>query len=156
MVKNFNPASHSDFPKLKCFEDKEAIKATTTQDRLEHWDWDIENVKYEIKGHKKIRSSDEKVSDEFTYVEYQTYSYPGWIFGKADKIAFEFFDSYIITDRKELLNLVESKLKDRENYSVPMVYKFYERKRPNSKLTDLLVLVPIEDIVGISETIIQK
>jgi len=143
-----------EFAELEEFKDLEKIKATNDENKLEHWDWKINNIKYDVKSQKKVKRFDKNPSNEFTYVEFQTYNYKGWIYGKADKIAFEFCDSYIIVDRLDLLQLVISKMDTKEIFDRPMTYRFYKRTRKTS--SDILVLVPIEDIVEISEKIIQK
>lgn len=144
----------NEFVTLKEFDNLEKIKATDNENKLEHWDWKIGNVKYDVKSQKKINRFDNNPSNEYTYVEFITYGHRGWIYGKADKIAFEFCDSFIIVDREELFNLVSDNMTSTETFSRPMEYNFYKRTRKNSY--DLLVLVPIHDIVEISDKIIQK
>ena len=144
----------NEFVSLKEFSNLEIIKATEEQNKLEHWDWSIDNVKYDVKSQKKVNRYDSNPSNEYTYVEFTTYNHRGWIYGKADKIAFEFCDSFIITDREKLFKLVCDNMSSTGIYDRPMEYCYYRRKRKNS--SDLLMLVPIRDIVEISDKIIQK
>jgi hypothetical protein len=144
----------NEFIELKEFDNLEKFHSTEQEDKLEHWDWDINGIKYDVKSQKKRKRCDDSVSNEHTYVEFVTYGHRGWIYGKADKIAFEFCDSFIIVDRERLLKLVSDNMTNADVFDRPMEYTYYKRKRKGSY--DLLVLTPIHDIAEISEKIIQK
>jgi len=68
--------------------------SSQTENIEEHWDFLIEKgeiqYKVEVKGQKRINRKDNKEQNDFVWVELQNVrGKAGWLFGKADLIAFE-------------------------------------------------------------------
>jgi len=120
----------------------------------EHWDFLIEKeglaFKVEVKSRKRIsRRDDDGIQSDLTWVELHGVrpKDSGWLFGKADLIAFEKERSFILVKKTDLLAVVNKKVNLVAKVSEPRdaVYKIYKRKERKDKLT----LLPMNDIEGI-------
>ena len=67
---------------------------------------------------------------------------PGWVKGKADYIVFERTDHWLLVQRQELLNHVESKLKEKNFEKGKGIYQIYQREGRLDKIT----MVPFQDM----------
>jgi hypothetical protein len=119
----------------------------------EHWDYLIEKeglaFKVEVKSRKRISRGDNGIQSELTWVELHGVR-PGdadWLFGKADLIAFEKEDSFILVRKNDLLAVVNKKVNLVRKVSEPeeAVYKIYSRDGRKDKLT----LLPMNDIESV-------
>jgi hypothetical protein len=116
----------------------------------EHWDFaiqkDAENFKVEVKSAKRINRNDKKIQFEYSWVEIHGVrpKDTGWLFGKADLIAFEKENSFIFVKRLDLLAVVNKKVNLVAKVHDPKnaLYKIYTRDGRKDKLT----LLPISDI----------
>jgi hypothetical protein len=116
----------------------------------EHWDFHIKkdtgNFKVEVKSAKRINRNDSGIQFEFTWVEIHGVrpKDTGWLFGKADLIAFEKESSFILVKRLDLLAVVNKKVNLVAKVRDPKdaLYKIYTRDGRKDKLT----LLPISDI----------
>ena len=114
--------------------------------------WDIRIVKdeldfrVEVKAAKRIHRNDRVVQFEYTWVEIHGVrpKDTGWLFGKADLIAFEKETSFIFIKRLDLLAVVNKKVNLVAKVSDPRdaLYKIYMRDKRKDKLT----LLPSNDI----------
>jgi len=112
-------------------------ESSNEQDRIEHWDFFMESKKYnknyrvEVKGIKKISKWDAHPQDAFVWIEIhgkQSYN-NGWINGKADLIAFEMKDVFILVKRIDLFKFVQKKLSlNIVKHSWDALYKRYQPK----------------------------
>ncbi len=116
----------------------------------EHWDYMIEKesdiFKVEVKSRKRISRSDGGLQSDLTWVEIHGVrpKDAGWLFGKADLIAFEKEKSFILVKRLDLLTLVNKKVNLVAKVREPKdaLYKIYTRAGRKDKLT----LLPTKDI----------
>ncbi|MCA2000438.1 MAG: hypothetical protein LDL51_01095 [Chloroflexi bacterium] len=115
----------------------------------QHWDFEIvkgaERFKVEVKSAKRLRRADDELRTEFVWVELKNVrGEVGWLFGKADLIAFETADSFLFVRRLDLLRVVNSKVNLVAKVSRPLdaLYKIYRREGRKDKLT----LLPVADI----------
>jgi len=111
---------------------KDPIWANDYQDMQEHWDvkgtLDNELLKFDVKGMKKVNRWDNKKQDDIAWVEgTNVRGKPGWVKGKADYIVFERADHWLLVQRQELLEHVESKLKEKNFEKGKGVYQIYQR-----------------------------
>ncbi len=126
------------------------ISASTKDENIEeHWDYLIEkenqNFKVEVKAEKRIQRSDNGSQTNFTWVELRNVRGKiGWLFGKADLIAFEKEKTFFFVKRLELLTLVNQKvnLVAKVKSAKDALYKIYTREGRKDKLT----LLPTSDI----------
>jgi len=126
--------------------------STQTENIDEHWDFLIEKgeiqYKVEVKGRKRINRKDNEEQNDFVWVELQNVrGKVGWLFGKADLIAFEKQDSFIFVKQLDLLALVNKKVNLVAKVRDPKdaLYKIYRREGRKDKLT----LLPFNDIESI-------
>jgi hypothetical protein len=132
----------------------------------EHWDYKLidstgREIKVEVKAMKKIRRSDPTTQDKYTWIEIHGVREwdKGWLFGgKADLIAFETKNSFVLVDRKRLINFVIKNLSEEVVYSPEEAlqkdeegkYKKY-RRRKNQKISDELILIEVDKLKEIAE-----
>jgi hypothetical protein len=127
------------------------VWANDYQDMQEHWDvqgtLDGQLLKFDVKGMKKVNRWDNKQQDDIAWVEgTNVRGKPGWVKGKADYIVFERTDHWLLVQRQELLEHVESKLKENNFQKGKGVYQIYQREGRLDKIT----MVPFEDIEKIN------
>jgi hypothetical protein len=128
------------------------IYPTTEQDINEHWDVQINDVKFDIKGLKKVNRVDEEYDETIHWVELENvHGKPGWLYGLADYISFETIKSWLIIKRTKLVELIDSKLQIGIT-SEPEIYKMYRRYGRY----DVLTMVPTEDLKEIKTKEIFK
>jgi len=129
-----------------------AIESSNYQDFNEHWDvqgnLDGKIFKFDIKGLKKTNRWDLNTQDDNAWVEgTNVRGKPGWVKGKADYIVFERNDYWLLVNREELLERVESKLKEKNYEKGKGVYQIYQREGRQDKIT----LVPYKDIENLKD-----
>jgi hypothetical protein len=129
------------------------ISASTQAENINaHWDYRIANdeaeFKVEVKSAKRIRRNDGATQSAYVWVELRNVRGEiGWLFGKADLIAFEKETAFIFVKRLDLLATVNKKV----NFAVKArdakdaLYKIYTRAGRKDKLT-LLLAGDVEEI----------
>ena len=98
----------------------------------------------DVKGLKRTARSDKNFNQEEIWVELQNVrGRKGWLRGKADYIAFEHEDYFLIVNRQELLDWCKKKIKISSFVSNPRqaLYRLYQRK--NRK--DIISIIKTED-----------
>lgn len=127
------------------------VSASSKDENIdEHWDYQIEkdkeNYKVEVKSAKRVHRDDDKIQFEYTWVEIHGVrpKDTGWLFGKANLIAFEKQNSFIFVKRLDLLALINKKvnLVAKVSDAKDALYKIYTRPGRKDKLT----LLPASDI----------
>jgi len=130
-------------------------RADKNQDMNEHWDFEIEKdnkrYKVDVKAMKRMRRSDERVQEEWVWIELHGVRLfdDGWIYGsKADLIAFEKKDSFLIVKRSDLIDLIP-KLINLQGIVTEVTqakYRIYQRNgRPDRiSLIEISNLEPIK------------
>ncbi len=115
----------------------------------EHWDFEIRKDGYarkvEVKAAKREKRNDETLNHDWVWIEFRNVKgEAGWLFGKANWIAFETADSFLIVDRHDLFQLVRRTV-DRETQVASArdaKYKAYTRAgRP-----DQIAQIRLEDL----------
>jgi hypothetical protein len=130
------------------------ISASTKEQNIdEHWDYLVEKdgqeFKVEVKAEKRIHRNDDNAQANYTWVEIQNVrGKVGWLFGKADLIAFQKESTFIFVKRLDLLALVNKKVDLVAKVRDPKdaLYKIYRREGRKDKLT----LLPMSDIEEIN------
>mgnify|MGYP003342329040 CR=1 FL=1 len=119
-------------------------KSSENQDIHEHWDFKVRDSLIDVKGLKRTARSDKNFNQEEIWVELQNVrGRKGWLRGKADYIAFEHEDYFLIVNRQELLDWCKKKIKISSFVSNPRqaLYRLYQRK--NRK--DIISIIKTED-----------
>lgn len=122
------------------------IKSTRSEDIIEHWDFKTANGdRVEVKAAKQ-RKRGQGTDLSIIFVELVGITgHKGWLYGMADKIAFELADCFVLVKRGDLIQLITDKVID-EWVPTPTLYKLYRRKdRPQEKVT----LVSTNDVLGL-------
>lgn len=132
---------------------KQGFKVTPAnphQERIEHWDFLLskeKNLKVEVKSLKSFAVlHNGRMTKDFLLIEWKGVSgHDGWIWGKADLIAFERLDGYYMIPRKTLLEVGEKLcshdwVDKREN----MLYNLYGRADRH----DCVSAVLLSDIIA--------
>lgn len=142
------------------------VKSTSHQDRTEKWDYEIlydgQSLKVDVKCMKKLSRTDAHSQDKLLWIELdriKTNSPPiGWLYsGKADVIAFECSNDFILVTKSDLIKLVEKKINRQITTpdSKKALNKLYIRKRPKKKF-DTLTLIKTSDARKIAYCIWDK
>ena len=85
------------------------LKATPIQDKLEHWDWSFDSIKFDVKSKKRRNRYDDHFAEDEMLIELTGITgYDGWIKGQADYIVQQRFDHLIVINRAQLLEFYES------------------------------------------------
>lgn len=128
--------------------------STKEQDMYEHWDVKIDDIKYDVKALRKInRNNNSDVNEFFHWIEIRNVNNKdGWLYGGADKFAFETKDNWVIVDKIKLQQLINPLFLNIQYTNKPEPFKLYQRK--NRK--DVLILIETIDLVKISDEIIEK
>ncbi len=129
------------------------ISASTKEQNIdEHWDYLIEKddqqFKVEVKAEKRIQRADDALQANFIWVEIRNVrGKVGWLFGKADLIAFEKEKTFFFVKRLDLLAVVNQKvnLVAKVKSAQDALYKIYTREGRKDKVT----LLPSSDIDSI-------
>ena len=124
------------------------------QDMFEHWDVQINDIKYDVKALKKINRNDEGVNENIHWVELKNVNGKlGWLYaGISTHISFETNEYWIIVSKVKLQEFIAEKCKDKVVCDRPLLYKFYTRKDRK----DIVTLVKTIDLMYISDEIIKK
>jgi hypothetical protein len=131
--------------------------ASADQDRGEHWDLGItrgsEAYRVDVKAPSRIRRRDAATQDDWHWVELRGVVDEGWLFGgKADLIAFQTRDSFVLVRRAALIAhvchhvLPENQVSEQRRAE----YRVYHRKdaaarassRPTGVDRGVLTLIP--------------
>lgn len=99
---------------LSCCEKKGWVttKANSYQDKREHWDYKLQkkDTTYlvDVKSIKRIDSNGE-LDDSLILIESKNVNgNPGWLFGKADYIAFQVKEGFLMVEREKLYQLTRN------------------------------------------------
>lgn len=105
------------------------LHSTQEQDMYEHWDYLVSGkFRVEVKARKKLRRHHDSVNDDVIYIEFKNVRGDlGWIYGKADCIAFERPEGFIMVRRDALAVLAET-LITYKFANRPTLYKSYRRR----------------------------
>lgn len=130
------------------------MRSTKEQDMIDHFDRVIYKdcigpKRVEIKGLKRITFQD-KFQDKYTWIELHGINEKdqGWLYGRADIIAFERTNHFLLVDRHELINLINNIVNFNVRVENPedALYKVYNRKERPYERSTLIELSTIEEI----------
>lgn len=117
--------------------------APDAADMHDHWDYLVADCKVEVKGRKRLRRGDTSVNDDVIYVEFSNVrGDTGWLYGKADFIAFERPDGFLWVRRSALVTLAET-LVSKQWANRPTLYKSYRR---NDRPAERVGLIKVTDL----------
>lgn len=76
----------------------------------------------------------------------------GWLYGKADYIAFETLTNWLVVRRKDIINLIDLKVVDRTISKSKDFYTCYQRDGRQ----DIIVKIPTSDLEKIARLKLDK
>lgn len=113
-------------------------------DAYDHIDIITPEYTVDVKGIKKLNRWDGSFSPDIHWIEFQNVrGAKGWIYGKANYIAFQIPNEFILIDRELLLNWCRKVIVDRKPKRTKELYKLYNRE---GRL-DIISLVLTEDLL---------
>jgi hypothetical protein len=126
--------------------------ASTKEDIYEHWDLCLIQ-KFDVKGMKRIKRTDDKPDENIHWVELRNVSgNDGWLFGDANVFVFETEDYWVLVEKQRLQDFIAEKCKGGGTSKTPELYKGYTR----AGRKDLITLVKTIDLMAISKEILKK
>ena len=119
----------------------------------DHFDYRIkrgqEAYKVEVKGKKRIGRADASTQEKMVWIELHGVRIhdAGWLFGKADLIAFQMNASFRLVKRQDLVALVCKLIDYKSKVATPKdaLYKTYSRPGRS----DILTMLRYEDLKGV-------
>lgn len=131
--------------------------ATQEEDINQHWDIKIYEddqwIKYDVKGLKRVSRKDKSLNENIHWIELKNVlGNLGWLYGQADKFAFELEDYFLIVSKQPLQELIAKKCKDKKFCSQPTLYQLYSRQNRE----DIITLVKTMDLIFIGDFLIDK
>lgn len=130
-------------------------KASKQEDIKDHFDYRFlkndKTIKVEVKAMKRISRSDEDGQDIWIWVEFKNVQGNlGWLYGKADYVAFELQDYFLFVDREDLVKVSESVVDMSDVVKKPFQAKrkcYHRKNRPD----ELVAMIHLTDIIDNSD-----
>lgn len=117
------------------------------------WTFNGKDYSFDVKGLKKHNQKDINTDDSIHWIEIQNVrGNKGWIFGKADYIAFETNNDWLIIERKSIIDWIDRKVVDKTIVYSKDLYTYYQRYGRQ----DIVVKVLTEDLRQIAKKILKK
>jgi hypothetical protein len=131
----------------------ETKMSSENEDIYEHWDFSF-TIRVDVKTMKKLNRNDEDYNENIHWIELRNvHGKRGWVHGNAQVIAFETKLAWILVERPKLIELLDEKIIDKENFvTTPQLYRIYRR----SNRKDAVVLVNTSDLKNESFLILDK
>ena len=127
------------------------IQTSAASNMREHIDFILarddepDKTAVDVKARKKVSRSSNEYDDENVWIEFNNVrGNPGWLYGKADKIAFERAFDFVLVDRESLREYCEATVSPVLVKSTEeAIYKSFQRKGRK----DIISRVPMKDIM---------
>ena len=120
----------------------ECTPSTEDQNKIEHIDCFCGGWSFDVKGQRKKKRQDDDFCEDQILLEIKgVFGFDGWLYGKAQFIAWEKSDSFIIFRREDLVNHYET------NQGI------YQKQ---SRDKDCFVWVPLEHLKKLKYSILPK
>ena len=138
--KKIGDTAEKKFEKICRTKNYEIMKANKEQNIREHWDYKVTGPNHQrlvdVKAAKKITRTDKAPSYDWTWIEIRNVrGDEGWIKGKADLIAFEQKDGFIVVERELLKDWCKENIDLKKYVFSPKdaKYNLYTRKKYGKK-----------------------
>jgi hypothetical protein len=130
------------------------VYPTREQDMFEHWDVEVQGLKFDVKAMKRINRSDDQPTNLFNFIELKNVrGNTGWAYGKADAFAFETKNKWLLVKKEDLQRLIQEKV---SNIQVDRSFKALYKKYTRPGRQDVVTMVHNMDLVEIAYKIISK
>ena len=121
-------------------------RAADLKEQFSHVDYVSDFGKIDVKARKRVARKDSDVQDDLVWLEFKNVQGKiGWVYGKADWIAFEREADFVLVKRADLALMGEKlcDLGDRVSVGRDALYKGYQRRGRK----DLLSIVKMSDVL---------
>ena len=121
-------------------------RASDLMEQFSHVDYVSDCGKIDVKARKRVTRKDSDVQDDLVWLEFKNVQGKiGWVYGKADWIAFEREEDFVLVKRHDLALMGEKicDLGDRVSVGRDALYKGYQRRGRK----DLLSIVKMSDVL---------
>ena len=127
------------------------IQTSAASNMREHIDFILamddepDKIAIDVKARKKVSRSSNGYDDENVWIEFNNVrGDPGWLYGKADMIAFERASDFVLVDRESLREYCEATVSPVLVKSTEeAIYKSFQREGRK----DIISRVPMKDIM---------
>ena len=135
------------------------IKTTALVDMQDHIDFFIykkgKESSVDVKDERKKHRYDSDTAEKVMWVEIKNVKGDaGWLYGKADYIAFKHIDGFIMVKRVDLIKLLDEKRLKWDDGRYKKGRNFYETYTRDGR-KDEIVMFPICDILTIKKAILE-
>ncbi len=142
-----------EFAELYCNPGDTIIWATPTQDIKEHWEFQTNDFKFDVKSAKKENRYDNDPDENIHWIELiNVNGDTGSLYGLANYFAFEIDDYWLVVEKFKLQKFIAVKCEKKIICKRPKLYQLYTR---NGK-KDCITLAKTIDLILISNEIIRK
>lgn len=114
----------------------EVVKATDRENMHEHIDFFVDGVSYDVKGEKSY-SRDNEIYKVIWIEKTNVRGNRGWLYGRANLIAFLVPPWFWIISRLALVTFIESHMKDAKTLSHKKKWNWYRRRGRSDEVTYL-------------------
>ena len=131
------------------------VRAADLKEQFSHVDYFSDFGKIDVKARKRVARSDDNTQDDLVWLEFKNVQGKfGWLYGKADWIAFERLDDFVLVRRHDLALMAEKlcAVGDRVAVGRDALYKGYQR----SGRKDLLSIVKMSDVLKLDHQLWTK
>ena len=121
-------------------------RAADLMEQFSHVDYVSDFGNIDVKARKRVARKDDDVQDDLVWLEFKNVQGKfGWLYGKADWIAFERNEDFVLVKRSDLALMGEKlcDLGDRVSVGRDALYKGYQRRGRK----DLLSIVKMSDVL---------
>lgn len=126
------------------------IKSSRDEDMFDHIDFHVERgifkASIEVKSEKKISRKDYDVQSSYLWLELRNVNGDsGWVYGKADYIAFQTGEGFLLVKTE----LLRSYIEDNVNFDSYVDYPDQALKRLYNRVgrEDILTLISVHDLI---------
>ena len=131
--------------------DYTVIETSAASNMREHIDFILsrddspDKIAVDVKARKKASRYSDEYDDENVWIEFNNVrGNPGWLYGKADKIAFERAFDFVLVDRESLKDYCEATVSPAlVRSTAEAIYKSFQREGRK----DIISRVPMKDIL---------
>jgi hypothetical protein len=130
------------------------IFSLADMDKTQHWDFKSNEIKYDVKGLKRVNRSDNEPNESFHYIEIKNVNgRHGWLYGDADCFIFETFKYWIVVPKYKLQSFVKLNIK-KTYVTSPDECLYCLYKRDGKK--DVITMVTTIDLMFLASEIKVK
>jgi len=143
----------------------ECEKANFYQETREHWDFKVSQSelgapkRVDVKAMKKLTRTDMEPNDEIVWIEFKNVNgNDGWLYGKADYIAFQVKEGFLMINRKRLARKCERLVgfvKEQIHEGIAGNIKDFYRLISRRNRQDVITIIKKADLLKMKHTLLE-